>query len=141
MGGLNIGGSSILVIIVLISLITLATLSLLTASNGLGMAREVSSTAHHWAELEATAETRLQAIHEVIQLGGTGMQAQLTQLGVALDNTELTYLALSPDGELGIAMRLTLTNDNDLILLNWDRVLTTPPTFGLDTLPIFQGGQ
>jgi hypothetical protein len=141
MRGLNIGGSSILVIFVLISLVTLATLSLLSSMNTLRMANNVANfSVEHFAAYARAEEMLAEINHIVSTYAANDIPDRLDTIGVNFEDTIISYtVPINQGANLEVVLNFNMPS-RELSIEGWATYMDYDQTqFGQDLAPVWQG--
>ena len=138
-GGVNIGGSSILIIFVLLCLTTFATLAMVSATASFRLAQRVITASDAYYAADSRAEEILAQISYIVNhTPYDEIALRLLEAGALLDDGIIRY-AVPIDDVLSIEVQLELTGGR-LRIISWImRTDYDPDLYGAGGLNVWPG--
>ena len=135
-GGINIGGSSILVIFVLLCITTFAALALVSATASYRLAVQVVEASDAYFAADTVAEQMLAQISLVARTAtAEEFEARVNELGASYYDGYITYV-VSVNSSLFIEVSLRF-DGNEITVSSWRlRADYDPDAYGGDALPL-----
>ena len=139
-GGVNVGGSSILVIFVLLCLTTFATLAMVSATASFRLAQRVIQASEAYYAADARAEEILSEVSRIVSSAQEDeLASMLLEAGVHLGNDSIIRYAVPIDDVLSLEVELEL-NGQRLRIISWVmRVYYDPDEYGTGGLNVWPG--